>query len=75
MLCNNRELMQHLSSYIEVLKVKSPPEPSIYLPIKIANHILKIQPYTTTHNHTRISPTLCSILNVQDTKVLTQKII
>lgn len=49
MLCNDRELMQHLSSYIEVLKVKSLPEPSIYLPIKIANHILKIQPHITIH--------------------------
>lgn len=43
-LCNDREIMQHLSSYGEVLVIKGLPEPSTHLQTARANHLLSTQP-------------------------------
>ena len=43
-LCNDSEIMQHLSTYINVFIIKGLPEPSIHLQITIANHLLNRQP-------------------------------
>lgn len=42
-LCNDREIMQHLSSYIKVLIIKGLAEPSIHLRTSLThNHILSV---------------------------------